>query len=406
LQPPTAPSRIVLLVAAALFINYIDRGNLATAAPLMKDELHLSASQLGVLLSAFYYTYVVAMAPAGWLAERYGAHIVFSVGVAIWSVATFLTGFASSFVALLALRLLLGLGESVGFPCASKLLAQSVVPGRLGLANGVMSFGYLLGPAVGTLIGGLLMAAFGWRPVFIVFGAISLGWLWPWRKVVVGPAPDGMAPTGAAPSFRQILHQRALWGAAVGLFSANYSFYFILAWLPFYLVKARGFSVQTMAVIASWAYLLNAVGALAAGWLTDRWLHSGRSADLIYKSVMAANHVSGIACMVAMIVLPVDGAIIALFVYEIVAGVASPGLYAIPQIIAGPTAAGRWVGIHNGVGALAGILAPAMTGLLVDRTGQFATSFALAAAVSIIGLIAWLVVLPRIVPLRWAELSE
>jgi MFS family permease len=406
LQPPTAPSRIVLLVAAALFINYIDRGNLATAAPLMKDELHLSASQLGVLLSAFYYTYVVAMAPAGWLAERYGAHIVFSVGVAIWSVATFLTGFASSFVALLALRLLLGLGESVGFPCASKLLAQSVVPGRLGFANGVMSFGYLLGPAVGTLIGGLLMAAYGWRPVFIVFGAISLGWLWPWRKIVVGPAPEGIAPTTRAPSFRQILRQRALWGAAVGLFSANYSFYFILAWLPFYLVKARGFSVQTMAVIASWAYLLNAVGALAAGWLTDRWLHSGRSADLIYKGVMAANHVSGIACMVAMIVLPVDGAIIALFVYEIVAGVASPGLYAIPQIIAGPTAAGRWVGIHNGVGALAGILAPAMTGLLVDRTGQFATSFALAAAVSIIGLIAWLVVLPRIVPLRWAELSE
>jgi MFS family permease len=372
----------------------------------MKDELRLSASQLGVLLSAFYYTYVVAMAPAGWLAERYGAHIVLSVGVAIWSIATFLTGFASSFVALLALRLLLGLGESAAFPCASKLLAQSVVPGRLGLANGVMSFGYLLGPAVGTLFGGLLMAAYGWRPVFIVFGALSLGWLWPWRKIVVGPGPGGVAPATRAPSLRDILRQRALWGAAIGLFSANYSFYFILAWLPFYLVKARGFSVQTMAVVASWAYLLNAVGALASGWLTDRWLRSGRSTDLVYKSAMAVNHVSGIACMVAMIVLPVDGAIAALFIYEIMAGVASPGLYAIPQIIAGPTAAGRWVGVHNCVGALAGILAPAVTGVLVDTTGQFASSFALAAAVSIIGLVAWLVVLPKIVPLRWAELAE
>jgi MFS family permease len=406
LRTPTAPTRIVLLVAAALFINYIDRGNLATAAPLMQDELRLSASQLGVLLSAFFYTYVVAMAPAGWLAERYGAHIVLSVGVAIWSIATFLTGFASSFIALLALRLLLGLGESAAFPCASKLLAQSVPPGRLGLANGVMSFGYLSGPAVGTYFGGLLMDAYGWRPVFAVFGAISIGWLWPWRKVIVGPAPDGKVPDSRAPSLRQILRQRALWGAAIGLFSANYSFYFILAWLPFYLVKARGLSIHTMAMIAGSAYWLNAVGALASGWLTDHWLRSGWSKDLVYKSVMAVNHVSGIACMVAMIVLPLHGAIAALFVYEIMAGVASPGLYAIPQTIAGPTAAGRWVGVHNCVGALAGILAPAITGVLVDRTGQFAASFALAAAVSVIGLVAWLVVLPRIVPLRWSELAQ
>jgi MFS family permease len=395
----------VLLVAVALFINYVDRGNLATAAPLMQAELRLSASQLGVLLSAFYYTYVVAMAPAGWLAERYGAHIVLSVGVAIWSVATFLTGFVSSFGALLALRLLLGLGESAGFPCASKLLAQSVAPDRLGFANGVISFGYLLGPAVGTFFGGLLTASYGWRPAFIVFGAISIGWLLPWRKVVIGLAPEGTVAASRGPSLPQILRQRALWGAAVGLFSANYSFYFVLAWMPFYLAKARGFSAQTMGVIAL-AYLLTPVGALASGWLSDRLLRSGWSTDLVYKGVMAANHVSCIACMAAMIVLPVDGAIAALFVYELMAGIASPGLYAIPQIIAGPAAAGRWVGVHNCVGALAGILAPTITGVLVDRTGQFSAAFALAAAVSVIGLAAWLVVLPKIAALRWSELVQ
>jgi MFS family permease len=181
---PTTATRLVLLVSAAVFINYIDRGNLATAAPLMQDELHLSASQLGVLLSAFYYGYVLAMAPAGWLAERYGAHRMLAIGVAVWSAATFMTGFATSFAALLALRLLLGIGESAAFPCASKLLAHAVEVTHLGVANGVMSFGYLLGPAVGTLIGGLLMTSIGWRPVFIVFGCLSLAWLWPWRRVV------------------------------------------------------------------------------------------------------------------------------------------------------------------------------------------------------------------------------
>jgi MFS family permease len=83
----TSPTRLVLLITIGVFINYIDRGNLATAVPLMQDELHLSASQLGVLLSAFYYGYVLAMAPAGWLAERYGAHKILAIGVIVWSAA-------------------------------------------------------------------------------------------------------------------------------------------------------------------------------------------------------------------------------------------------------------------------------------------------------------------------------
>jgi MFS family permease len=400
-RAPTSATRLVLLVSAAVFINYIDRGNLATAAPLMQDELHLSATQLGVLFSAFYYSYVLVMAPAGWLAERYGAHRMLAIGVAVWSGATFLTGFATSFAMLLVLRLLLGIGESAAFPCASKLLAHAVDVSRLGLANGVMSFGYLLGPAVGTLAGGLLMTAFGWRPVFIVFGCLSIAWLWPWRRVVVGPPAGGPVADEAQPSLRQILRQRALWGAALGLFSANYSFYFILAWLPFYLVKARGFSVGTMAMIASWAYLLNAVSALFIGWFTDRWIRSGRSPNQIYKGIMVLNHVGAIACLGGVLLLPTTGSIATLFAYEILAGLASPGLFAIPQIFAGPRAAGRWVGVHNTVGGIAGFVAPAITGVLVDRTGQFAVAFALAAAVSAVGLIGWMFILPKIAPIRW-----
>src|SRR5664279_460781 len=104
---PTA-ARLVLLVTVCVFINYIDRGNLATAAPLIHDQLGLSPTQLGVLLSAFYYGYVLCMPAMGWLAERYGAPRVLAAGVAIWSVATFLTGFAGGFLTLLGLRVLLG----------------------------------------------------------------------------------------------------------------------------------------------------------------------------------------------------------------------------------------------------------------------------------------------------------
>ena len=287
-----APSaaRLVGWVTAAVFINYIDRGNLATAAPLMQDELNLSASQLGILLSAFYYGYVICMPAMGWLAERYGAKRVLGAGVAIWSIATLTTGFAGGFATLLMLRVLLGIGESVAFPCASKVLAHAVEVGRLGVANGILSFGYLLGPAVGTLLGGYLMTVFGWRAVFIVFGAMSLVWLWPWSRVPIGPpTTPKLSAADARPSFSQILRRRELWGASLGHFASNYGYYFIVSWLPFYLVKSRGFSMGSMVAIASWAYLLNALSALAMGWLADRWIRAGT------RLMMIAIHVGSVS---------------------------------------------------------------------------------------------------------------
>ena len=394
--------RPVLLVTAAVFINYIDRGNLATAAPLMQDELHLSTSQLGFLLSAFYYGYVAFMPPVGWLAERFGAHRVLAVGLTVWSIATLGTGFASSFAMLLALRVLLGIGESAAFPCASKVLANAVEVQHLGVANGVLGFGYLVGPAVGTLFGGFLMTLVGWRPVFILFGSLSLLWLWPWSRTVVESSSRSAATDESQPSFGRILRQRALWGASLGHFASNYSFYFILSWLPFYLVKARGFSIGSMALTASWAYLLNALSALSMGWAADRWIRAGRSPDLVYKGLMALTHVTGVACMAGMVMLPVGGSVASLFIFQVISGFSYPGVFVIPQIIAGPKAAGRWVGVQNAVGNLAGLVAPAITGVLVDRTGRFDLAFGLAAAVNVFGLIGWVFVLPKIAPVEWA----
>ena len=396
-------SRLVLLLAVAVGINYIDRGNLATAAPLIQDELHLSATQLGLLLSAFFWTYVTAMTPAGWLAERYGARRVLAGGVVIWSMATLLTGFANGLITLLLLRLLLGLGESTAFPSASKVLAREVPQNQLGMANGVLSFGYLVGPAIGTFLGGMLMAKVGWRSVFVLFGCLSLLWLWPWLRTPERAVPKPAAAGKATPSFARILRQRGLWGASLGHFASNYNFYFILAWLPTYLVKARGFSMESMAAIAGAAYLINAASAFFMGWATDAWCRSGRSPDVIYKGVMALSHVATIGCMLGMVLLPVSGSIACLFAYEVVCGLSSPGVYAIPQILAGPEAAGRWVGVQNTCGNMAGIAAPALTGLLIDWSGSFVTAFVLAASINILGLIGWLFILPKIAPLDWQQ---
>ena len=405
---PTGPARLVFLVSATLLINYIDRGNLATAVPLIHGELGLSATQLGVLLSAFYYSYVAAMVPAGWLGERYGAHRVLAAGIAIWSLATLLTGFATGFWSLLLLRLLLGVGESAGFPCASQLFASQLRPTQIGMANGVLGFSYLIGPAIGTVLGGLLMPLYGWRTVFVLFGALSLVCVWPLFRVRLKPAvrsANETSPVGA-PGFGLILRQRGLWGAALGHFASNYNFYFILAWLPDYLVRERGFSMSRMAAVAGSAYLINGVSALATGWAVAAWTRSGRSATAFYKSAMAFSHIASMAAMLGMMLLPVEGCVACLCLSQIAVGVSSPGISAIAQIIAGPTATGRWVGVQNGCGNLAGILAPTITGVLLDVTGHFSSAFMLAGAINVLGLVGWLWLLPRIQPLDWSRAAN
>lgn len=402
-RAPTRETRIVVLVTLAMMINYIDRGNLALAGPQLQKELGLSATQFGILGSAFYYSYVLGMIPAGWLAERYGAHKVLFAGVAIWSLATLLTGFASGFIVILFLRVLLGVGESASFPCCSKILAQVVPLDRLGFANGMMSAGYLFGPAIGMLAGGLLMAEYGWRPVFYIFGLLSLLWLIPWRGVVIVARPSTAAEKPAEPSFGQILRQRGLWGAALGLLSANYGFYFVIFWLPTYLVDERGISIGDMALMGFGAYALNAASALAMGWLTDRWIGAGRSADVIYKGAMAALHVGGIGCMFAMAHMDILGLTLALFIFNILLGIASPGYYAVAQIIAGPQATGRWVGVQNAIGNFAGFIALPLTGFLIDRTGAYTAAFTVAAGVFAAGFVCWIWVLPRIAPAVWSK---
>ncbi|MGA2563075.1 MAG: MFS transporter [Steroidobacteraceae bacterium] len=404
---PTSPKQIVFLLTLALLINYIDRGNLATAGPLLLNELKLSPTQLGTLLSAFYIAYAAAMVPAGWLADRYGAKMVLGFGVAIWSIATFTTGFVNSFASLLVLRLLLGLGESPIMPGTSKLIRTRVGSGRLGFANGVMGFGYQIGPAVGTFAGGLLMAHLGWRPVFILFGVLSLLWLLPWARVQINePTHRGTGESAEAPRFGAILRQQALWGASLGTFGLNYSFFFTLAWLPTYLVKARGFSMEEMAQIAAPAYALCAVTAVIGGLWIDRCTRVEGSSSGAQKWLMVLGYLSGLIAMVGMALLPRNGSIACLYVYELFSGLASPCLYAAAQIFAGPSATARWVGIQNCCGMIAGILAPALTGALVDVSGSYVSAFIVAGAANVIGFIGWVLVMPRIAPVEWNSLAE
>ncbi|MEA3178892.1 MAG: transporter, family, D-galactonate transporter [Gammaproteobacteria bacterium] len=396
---------MVLLLAAVLFINYVDRGALPMAAHHIQEDLHLTYRQLGMLGSAFFWTYALAQVPMGWLAERYGAHRVLAYGLATWALATVLVGVVSGFVMLFILRLLLGLGESVGFPCTSKILASSVPNQSLGTANGIIAFAYLLGPVAGTFFGGVLMAEFGWRTAFVVFGAVSLLWLLPWARW--GAQRPARAATQEVDSTQiatngMILRQLSLWGTALGHFSSNYTFYFMLSWLPFYLVHERGFSDLEMTRFVSVAYFVNAVFAMGGGWAIDRYIRRGGATNFIYKLVMGGCAFGFIICMLCTAVGPRPVALASIFAYQVLCGLQSPGVFAISQIIAGPAAAGRWVGIQNTIGNLAGIVAPALTGFLLDWTGgHFTLPFVMAAAVGVVGFVGYVFMIPKVAELDW-----
>lgn len=394
---------VVPLLALAIFVNYVDRGNLATAAPLMKDELRLTGGQIGVLLSAFFWVYTPAMPLSGWLAEKFSPYRTLGAGLLIWSLATVLSGLASGFWALVVLRALLGLGESAALPCTSKLLAQHLPSHRLGAANGFVGVGLALGPAFGTYAGGLLMAQVGWRMVFVVFGLASALWVIPWwaasrhaaAAVEVAPA------AGPAVSFGDILRRRDLWGCAIGHFSANYAFYFMISWLPLYLVKARGFSVPRMAEIGGLIYLVYAAANVATGVLADRWMRAGASANRVRKTASVASHlivaVGLAACAIGGPTLAVGG----LFVAGVGFGLNTATIFAIGQTLGGARGASQWIGLQNGLGNIAGILAPIVTGAVIDRTGQFMWAFVIAGAIALVGAAGWGLIIRKIEPIDW-----
>ena len=153
--------------------------------------------------------------------------------------------------------------------------------------------------------------------------------------------------------------------------------------------------------VATGAYLVNAISAFVTGWAMDRYLVRGGSANLGYKSVMAVAHLGSVVCMLAMALGSPRVALVSLFVYQVLSGAASPGAYAMCQILAGPRASGRWVGIQNSLGNLPGIVAPWLTGFIIETTGHYTNAFVVAAAVGLLGLIGWIGMVPTLAQLPW-----
>jgi MFS transporter, ACS family, D-galactonate transporter len=374
--------RILALLFLSSLLNYIDRSNLSVGAVDIQRDLGIDNIHLGMLLSAFFATYALSQLfmVSGWFVDRFDVKFVFAVGFCIWSAATGMTGLAQSFAMIYALRLLLGVGESIAFPSYSRILAIQYPEHHRGLANAIVDAGTKTGPAIGTLLGGLLMARIGWRPFFLVLGALSMLWLIPWfRWMPRTSAPDRRDDRAGQVGMLEILSKRSAWFSAFALFCSNYFWYFLVTWLPPYLEKERHFSKSKMAMFGSASYLAIAASTVLCGWVTDRLIARGGSPTRVRKTA------AGLGLSLSTIILPVcivrdENVAMALLLTSCLCyGIFAPNLFAMTQTMAGPRAAGKWTGFQNGFGNLAGVAAPWLTGWVVQRTGQFYAAFVVAA---------------------------
>jgi MFS transporter, ACS family, D-galactonate transporter len=398
-------SRILVLLGLSIFINYIDRSNLSIAAPLLKDELGISASQLGILLSAFFWTYSCCQLLSGWLVDRFDVKWVFAAGFFLWSSATAVTGIVHSLTWLLIVRVVLGLGESVAYPSYSKIMALHCPEGRRGVANSVIAAGLALGPSFGMLLGGSLVALYGWRPFFLGLGLICLFWLAPWLRWMPATDMRTVAKRQDCPGVWEILRQRSAWGTCICLFGMNYYLYFMVTWLPFYLVRERHYSMREMAKIGGGVFLLSAISASLCGWLADRWVRAGGTPTRVRKTFVVTGAALVGLFLVASVMTSGNVSLGLLMLAGLSFGISSSNFWVITQRLAGPEAAGRWTGIQNFFGNLAGVVVPAVTGFLLDRTGQFLFPIAIVSASLWLCALSWIFVVGPIEPVEWKRSS-
>lgn len=393
------PTRLQWLALALLVlsvaINYADRGNLGVALSSIETELKLTGSDIGWLTTGFFFTYAFFQIPAGWFIDRWNVNWVFAVGFLLWSAATGAIGLAHSFTAILLLRLLLGVGESIAYPSYSKIIAISFPEELRGTANGLIDVGSKVGPALGVVTGVEMVHLFQWRGMFMVIGFASLLWLVPWTIVAIKTPVKKIEKASAwAPGYGEILRKRKFWGTALGLFGGNYAWYFLLNWLPYYFERERHYPKKELALVASLPFWGVALSALVCGLLADAIIRRGYEPGRVRQRFLCIGMIGCCACMMPAVLVKSPFYSNALLLGAAVAmGAWSSNHWALTQRLSGRSAAGKWTAFQNCIGNCAGWVGAIVTGNILQETHSFFMAFAIACALLIVGVSGYWIVI-------------
>jgi MFS family permease len=402
--------RVLAFAVALAVITYLDRVCISTAAPFIREELGLTMLQMSVVFSAFTLAYSIFEIPSGWMADVRGARSVLTRIVLWWSAFTMLTGAAWGYGSLVAIRFLFGAGEAGAFPGVSRVFSRWFPLRERGRANGFLFLGSRIGGALAPALSLLLIARWGWRGSFAVFGSIGIVWALLWYRFfrdepldhpaigreeiewIRSDAPPVLAPPRVPwKSFATSLNLYAICGM---YFAFGYGLYFYFTWLPTYLIQVLGFSAMAGGFLAGLPFVLAGGADLLGGHLTDRL---SRSHGLkVGRSLLGCCAFSGSALLL-LASTAVEGRLEKAVLIALALASADLGLAAAWAVCldVGRRHAGVVTGAMNTFGNLGGMFAPLVVGLVVERSsGSWTFAFYVSAAVYAMGALLWLAVDP------------
>jgi ACS family D-galactonate transporter-like MFS transporter len=417
-QMPRLRWLMITLCFAAGTINYIDRANLAVAAPFIRHQMHIGPVTMGLILSGFFWTYAVMQMPFGWFADRIGPRIALAVAVVWWSVFTSLTAAANSVATLFGCRLMLGVGEAGAYPACTKVVAAWFPRGERTLASAIFDSGARTGTVLSLPVVTLLIGHLGWKASFAITGLLGLVWLVFWLKLYREPEDHpGVTPAelhalqqerqrpetgdGIALRWIDLFRYRSIWAMMIGFFCLNFAIYFFITWFPTYLIQARGFSLAQLGTLGALPGLIAIPAEWLGGYVSDSLYRRGWSLTAARKTCLV-----GGMLMSSVITLSVlaPNAYVALALFALsYSSLAFTGanIWTLPSDMA-PTQAhvASIGGIQNFASNLAGIFISTFTGVMLLIThGSFAVPLTVAGALCLVGAGVYLFMLGPVEPL-------
>jgi MFS family permease len=393
---------IYVLIFTACTINYIDRVVLSVSAPQIVRDFGLSTIELGYLFSAFLWSYLVFVLPWGVYVDRAGTRLSTANGMAIWSVATLLTGLSWSFGIAFCTRLLMGFGEASTYPAGARTIREWMPAGERGVATTVFNCGGYAGPALGSILMGYVVTSYGWRMGFFVAGILGFIWLVAWlalfrqpetatfigeaerRKILAERGGDTIPGTAAPVS--ALLKCRSIWGTFVTQGCAVYTVYLFLTWLPTYLQATRGLTILKSGFYTAVPYAVAVPGTIFIGWLSDRLLRgapieSGRRRTLVAIMML---------CSSGILLTPwITDTTLLLAVFSVsltsIGSAVGLNIALLNDLLRNPANIGRANGILVTGGNLVGLAAPIVTGYVVSGTGNYDYAFLVAGLLLLVG---------------------
>jgi ACS family glucarate transporter-like MFS transporter len=404
----------------AIAINYIDRTVLSAAAPHLSSELSIPADQMGFILSAFFWSYAMLQLPAGWLADRFGQKIGLGASVGLWSFATSATGLATGFYSLFAMRLGLGVGEAGAYPSNAGIASKWFPDRERATISGLFDSASKFGGAVAMPLIVWMIALIGWRMTFVVIGAIGVLWaiVWWWfytetpethplmNKAEVEYIRGGQAmkhgeDNTIAMKWYELLRYRNIWAMCLGFFTINYISYFFITWLPTYLVKEKGMGMIQMGFVASLPLLAGLVAEIAAGMASDRVVRSKRlSLTATRKLFLIAGLTMALCIGLAAVAESVVLTVALLCIAKAGTTVAASQVWALPGDVAPKNMTSMVAGLQNMVSNFGGVVGPIVTGFIVAQTGSFTAALLFSAAVGLLGILNYALLLGKVEPIQ------